>query len=415
MKQLLTFLFTVISFYVSAQEQVASSIKIYLEDAETLKNIDDAKVTLEGFKIPSITGQYNKKGKYYYFNKIPSGYNTIMAYHKNYNEKGFQNISELPKELRLGLQLPYRVRIPGDSINFYKEDDYHIRLLFNDTILNTLKTCLDFNSKSLCFAKEYIAKFHKNLVIKDELNIGFWGINTITVKKKDKTKFKRFNDPTVKKLLGDKNILALYTILLLTKNTEKTYFGEDGTTNYIPKYIKYTYCDTPNSSSNAYRDFKEKLKNGLIKNNVYERNKKEIDVLSNSDKIRINNGELFDNFNNSDTIAVSCKKLKTITSMPIGQNYLKQYTATSNILSYNDINFIYKNDTFYYQISYNLNDIAKYKKENLLIESKKINKETEIYKLKNNIASPLGIIDLIEYYNLSGIKVYQKTEKSINQ
>jgi len=165
MKPLLTFFFTVISFYVFAQEQAISSIRIYLEDTETLKNINDAEVTLEGFEMPAIKGKYNKKEKYYYFDKIPSGYNTIMAHHKKYNEKGFQNISGLPKELRLRLQLPYRVRVPGDSINFYKEDDHHIRLLFNDTILYTSKTCPDFNSKSLCFAKEYIGLATKSRTI----------------------------------------------------------------------------------------------------------------------------------------------------------------------------------------------------------------------------------------------------------
>lgn len=414
MKQLLTFFFTVITFYVYAQEKPISSIKIYLEDAQTQQNINDAKVTLEGFEIPAIKAIYNKKGRYYYFDKIPSGYNTIIAHHKKYNEKGFQNISGLPKELRLRLQLPYRVRVPGDSINFYKEDDQHIRLLFNDTILYTLKTCPDFNSKSLCFAKEYIAEFHKDLVVKDEFNIGDWD-NTITVEKKDKTKFKRFNDSTIEKLLRDKNILALYTILLITKNTEKAYFSEDGTANYIPKFIRYIHCDIPNSYSNTYRDFKEKLKNGLIKNNIYERNQKEINALSNSDLIRINNGELFDNFNNNDTIVVSCQKLKTLTSMPSLQNYLKQYIAISNILSYNDIHLIDKNNTYRYQITYNLHDIATYKKESSFIESKKINKEIETYILKYNTASPLGTMDLIEYYNLLGINVHQKIEKSINQ
>ncbi|MCP2028810.1 hypothetical protein L1276_003981 [Flavobacterium sp. HSC-32F16] len=415
MKPLLIFFFTVISFYVSAQEKPISSIKIYLEDAETLKNINDAKVTLEGFEIPAIKAKYNKKEKYYYLDKIPSGYNTIMAYHKKYNEKGFQNISGLPKELRLQLHLPYRVKILGDSINFYKEDDHHIRLLFNDTILHTLETCPDFNSNLLCFAIEYIAKFHKDLVVKDELNIGDYSLNTITVEKKDKTKFKRFNDSTIEKLLGDKNILALYTILLLTKNTEKTYFSEDGTANYIPKFIRYIHCDSPNSYSNTYRDFKEKLKNGLIKNNIYKRNQKEISALANSDLIRINNGELFDNFDNNDTIVTSCQKLKMITSMPALQNYLKQYVAISNILSYNGIHLIDKNDTFRYQITYNLHDIAAYKKESSLIESKKINKEIEIFSLKNNTASPLGTMDLIEYYNALGINVHQKIEKSINQ
>lgn len=441
MKHLSILYFALLSFCISAQEKATHAIKIYVEDAETGKNIDDTKVTLEGFEIPAITGQYDKKGKYYYFDKIPAGYNTIMAYHKKYNEKGFQNVAGLPKEMKLQLHTPFRVKISDDTTNFYKEDDSRIYILFNDPILNTLKSCPDFDSRSLCFAKEYITKFYKNLIVKDELSFGAWSLKTIAVEKKNKKKFKRFNDPVIKKIATDKNILAIYTILLLTKDEQKTYFDQDGTPKYIPKYIKYIHCDTltnnyksnpssvikasevsqqekrNNSSSNIYSDFKEKLKNGLIKNNIYERNKKEIDLLSNSDEIRINNGELLDNFNTSDTIVVSCQKLKTMTSMPTGPNYLKQYIATSDVLSYNEItNLIYKSGKFSYQINYDLDDILEYKKEKFLIDLKETtNSEIQIYKLNNNIASPIGTMDLIEYYNLLGIKALQKIEKNIKK
>jgi hypothetical protein len=439
MKHLSIFCFTLLSFCLSAQNKDASVIKIYLEDAETRKNIDDAKVTLEGFEIPAITGQYDKKGKYYYFDKIPTGYNTIMAYHKKYNEKGFQNTQGLPKELKLQLHSPYRVKVPGDSINFYKEDDYHICISFNDTILNTFNTCPDFSSKSLCFAKEYITAFHKDLIVKDELSFGPWGLNIIVVEKKNKKKIKRFNDPVIKKLVTDKNILGAYTILMLTKDERKTYFDDNGKAKYIPKYIKYIHCDALNNYyqntaesvkpsktspekirnnhySNIYLDFKEKLKSGLLKNNIYKRNEKEIDGLSNSDQMRINNGELLDNFQNLDTILVSCQKSQAITNMAANSNNLKQYIATSDMLFYNDIStFFYQDVKLHYKITYAISDIIKYKKESSLIELKKTNEEIEIYRIKNNMASPLGTMDIIEYYNSIGIKIYQKIEKNINR
>ena len=102
MKHLLSIIFILIFSLASGQSTPA--IKIYLEDAETGKNICDAKVTLEGFEIPAITGKYDKKGKYYYFKEIPKGYNTIMSYHKKYNEKGFQEVKSLPVELKLNLK-----------------------------------------------------------------------------------------------------------------------------------------------------------------------------------------------------------------------------------------------------------------------------------------------------------------------
>ena len=96
--------------------------------------------------------------------------------------------------------------------------------------------------------------------------------------------------------------------------------------------------------------------------------------------------------------------------MPTDQNYLKQYIATSDILNNEFISLIYKNDKFYYQINYDKDDAIRYKKDNSFFELKKTNEEIEIYRLKNNIASPLGTMDLIEYYNLLGIKVYQSIE-----
>lgn len=92
-----------LGFSLHGQSTDTIAIKIYLEDAETSKNVCDAKVTLEGFEIPAIVGKYDKKGKFYYFTEIPVGYNTVMAYHKKYNEKGFQDVKGLPKELKLKL------------------------------------------------------------------------------------------------------------------------------------------------------------------------------------------------------------------------------------------------------------------------------------------------------------------------
>lgn len=84
MKKLAIFFFALSSFHISAQEKATPAIKIYLEDAETGKNVDDAKVTLEGFEIPAITANYNKKDRYYYFkNKNYNNYTILYIDHKN--------------------------------------------------------------------------------------------------------------------------------------------------------------------------------------------------------------------------------------------------------------------------------------------------------------------------------------------
>ncbi|MFV8345767.1 hypothetical protein [Flavobacterium sp. ZB4P13] len=260
MKNLAILYFTLLSFCVLAQEKEAYAIKIYLENAETGKNIDDAKVTLEGFEIPALTAKYDKKEKVYYFTEIPSGYNTVMAYHKKYNEKGFQNVMGLPKELKLRLYDPLNVSysfekpkltefkkdyykqdtylktlknriVKGDTIenkNFkylYNEDLFHIAIITkysykdffsNDSIKNLInKLSLEQTIYKSGTDEKYtlnIYQFNDTRLskyqylendIQQSESQNYFGLNNYNVfffHKKDKTKFNRFNCKEIQEL-----------------------------------------------------------------------------------------------------------------------------------------------------------------------------------------------------------------------
>lgn len=119
----------------------AQEIKIYVSDVETGKNVPNAKVCLEGFEIPAIKMLYDKKGKYYYANKIPVNYNTVMVYHQKYNEKGFQDIKNLPTELFFQLHKPFQNYYEFENCNdnqsayksIYIEDQFKIALVPKQT------------------------------------------------------------------------------------------------------------------------------------------------------------------------------------------------------------------------------------------------------------------------------------------
>jgi hypothetical protein len=268
MKKLSILYFTILSFCSFAQKTEEHVIKIYLEDAETGKNIDDAKVTLEGFEIPALTAKYDKQEKVYYFTKIPAGYNTIMAYDKKYNEKGFQNIEGLPKELKLRLYDPLNVSYDFETYihkNTYVEDPYKISV--------STRSFLEYN-----LLKDYINQNIKDLKLQVELVNPYWEINKIEkipyntsqkeaypllnikenqevktdylfpliggvstffpdrsysnkpkdicfiLRKTDGSKFKRFNDPIIKKLKQQK--IKVCSIVLNKKN------GRDFTSNF---------------------------------------------------------------------------------------------------------------------------------------------------------------------------------------
>ncbi|TCN60034.1 hypothetical protein D0809_08890 [Flavobacterium circumlabens] len=256
--------FTFLSVSLFAQESQIPALTIYLEDAENGKNINNAKVTLEGFELPEITAKYNTKQQNYYFNEIPSGYTTVMTYHKKYNEKGFQNTTGLPKELKFKLFDPLNVSYGFDFFednlsikNTYVEDPYKISVSStNEMTYNLFKTYIISKIKELNLEIELVNPYwevdkieetpffpdqkeaYPTLTVKetDKLSPEYLfplksGITNIfpdrkysnkswdicfMVRKKDGSKFKRFNDPVIQKLKEEK--LNVYAVVLNKRN-----------------------------------------------------------------------------------------------------------------------------------------------------------------------------------------------------
>ncbi len=451
----LSFIFIVlIAFFVQGQNNPV--IKIFLEDAETSKNISDAKVTLEGFEVPAITGKYDKKGKFYYFTEIPKGYNTVMAYHKKYNEKGFQDTEGLPKELKLKLYTLYRVKISGDTLNYYKEDSYKLVITMNDTIYNSKLKCDDNNIVSyICFAKKYFKEHYPYLVLGYQMG-SFFSLTDFSfyVTNRSRKPFKRFNDPVIKKFEDDKNILFFSGILLETKinkpeyKQKKEYFMQDGKPNYIPKHIRYLNYDTLNhllpnqrpifdnyeivkidkngktlkfikpkkiktprkTYSDMYLSYKDKYKRGLLKNDIYTLNNKELDSLYNVDAKNTRKGILYDfePYQSTDTLVDYPKSYMDI-SLETAKSY--PYVLISNVLRISGLYQDFKHNRFGQTIYYEKYLENNYKSNNVLIEQIQKNNHQKLYKLKANMGSPFGIMDLLEYNNELSIKVYQNINK----
>ena len=272
----ISILFLFISLVVCGQSHEIA-VKVHLEDAYTGKNIKNAKVTLEGFEIPQIVGKYDKKGKFYYFNEVPKGYNTLMAYHEKYNEKGFQNVHGLPKELKLNLCEPLNVtygflKVPDSIYNdrkkkreknkkyrdYYIEDPFKIAVSVNENLnYEELKEFLKKHIKEYrleielvnpswerdriddrpynTLQKEGYPKIEANE--SDELTGEFVfpllsGLNNVQAmfdsnysksskdicfffRKKNGSRFKRFNDPIIKKL-KERNLIV-YSVILNKK------------------------------------------------------------------------------------------------------------------------------------------------------------------------------------------------------
>lgn len=380
------------------------AIKIYLEDAETSKNVCDAKVTLEGFEIPEIVGKYDKKGKFYYFTEIPKGYNTVMAYNKKYNKKGFQDVKGLPKKLKLKLYTHYRVKLEN---NFYKEDEKKLIINFNEERFASKEICIEGGYKC------YIENYFPELEIIQRGSFSSFG-NSIMVIKRNNIAFKRFNDPTIKKLNEDKNILGVYGLLLKTVNSKKVFFLEDGTPVFSPVYRRYADADFVINRykiwNNTHWEIKnkfiyEKLKDYydfLTKNNITSNVVVKIDeelkknILENRDidlyqfstyrgdtLISVNSNI----FENSNLYSPTNNIIRT------SKNYLKEikdaydpYVIISNCLS----NKKYHNNLFCnHRFTRNL--------EKLKVVSQEKHYDDVCHKF-DGIVSPFGALDLFDYY-----------------
>lgn len=139
MKQLFTLVFSFLSLFISAQQEETHQIKIFLEDAETGKNIDDAKVTLEGFEIPPIISQYDKKGKYYYFRKKNNqDYTLIYIEHKDKEPQTLKTKS-FPQQLSLKL---YKKGTTIETKTEYvkKWSDANTNKTKEDSVINSIHT-----------------------------------------------------------------------------------------------------------------------------------------------------------------------------------------------------------------------------------------------------------------------------------
>jgi len=176
-----------------SQNKNGAAIKIYLTDAENGKVVKNARVTLEGFEIPPIEGNYDKKGKYYYFTEIPEGYNTVMSYHKDYNEKGFQNTDGLPKEVRLKLYDPLNVSYEFERPVLRKINRSYLQ---KTNYLKRLEKNLDKNDS-------VIGRNFRHLYVEDSYHIAI-------ISKLYKEQF--FNNDILKKTLNDLSLVYIPSI-----------------------------------------------------------------------------------------------------------------------------------------------------------------------------------------------------------
>jgi len=257
-----------------SQANKQAAIKIYLTDAETGKAVKNARVTLEGFQIPPIEGNYDKKGKYYYFTEIPTGYNTVMSYHKDYNEKGFQNTDGLPKEVRLKLYDPlnvsYEISSFHDSMyiqhrNRYISSKYFRDIYIEDPYKIAITTLIEDCDELLKLIKGFgldlepinpysidltyqCDSIYVNPAYNYPITEGCSALKSkehfyspvIFFKKRNGEKFKRFNDPIIAKLRGDQffvqTVVYSKTAYRETKRFKIKKYKTDNLNSYFDRY-----------------------------------------------------------------------------------------------------------------------------------------------------------------------------------
>lgn len=378
-------------------------LKVYLNDAETGRNVKKARVTLEGFEIPAIDGKYNKKGNYYYFTEIPKGYNTVMSYHKDYNEKGFQDVNGLPKEVKLKLYDPLNVsyefqNYEPDSTHskgfygVYVEDSYKIGII-SDSIddYNDFKNYLSseieklnidvelinpyLNDKKLCAelyfdflqTEQYptIEKYNNDEYVIDvnillPLKAGVSNLDlesplyaktkdiVFYLRKKNGTKYKRYNDSFLKSLQQIKGIkihslLYKKAIYPNNKNYSKTktkLIDENNYRNYNSADSSYVffYSNRGFTQDNKGNYTKHKQDNNLEVNNSTSTRPRYQVLVENNQKIKIFEKYFFDSSEDrisANKIEEAIKAFEIFEGTGLGVLDIYQYISEKYDLKFN--------------------------------------------------------------------------------
>jgi hypothetical protein len=388
MKNLPKIIANIFTLYFMCVNVYAQAIKIYVTDSETGKNVSNAKVCLEGFEIPPINAQYNKKANFYYFNEIPKNYNTVMVYHKNYNEKGFQKVEGLPEALHIELHNPMFIdnNLFGKN-NYYIEDPYKIVI--------ELKEKLSYNESR----KKIIDLLKQPSLSGLELINPFWELKKKIVSQKNKDSLLYFFNFPNPKVYTDQEPYPL-----LNANTfyNADFYSENsldyGKADIFPTLYGF-------SSDEAVYSFHR----GISK---YDVQLKDIIFF-----VRKKNGKKFKRFNDEMLNEISKNKNFTIQTVL----YKKTFNSTSytskdpKYFSCSDklnqkFNTIFKIDSskmFFYHPYFNC------KKENFGDSTVSIEKNYELIPINNKFFKKsilfsdvayrqnigLGILDLYEYYN----------------
>jgi predicted SAM-dependent methyltransferase len=231
-----------------------------------------------------------------------------MAYHEKYNEKGFQDLNGLPKELRLKLYEPFNLsygfekpvlsrenccneekntnysimpktlekvlnnneKISNPNFRYiYQEDQYRIAIISkydyktffsNDTIKNILKeySLEEYELNEGNYQKYAIDKFSGYLMSCKKGNCGIEYVYII--QKKDGTSFKRFNSIEIIKLRENNFVVAALTNKKLEYyanfpfDSKKFHFLENYAKSSLFRAgkIGITFCSTPEENYKMY-------------------------------------------------------------------------------------------------------------------------------------------------------------------
>lgn len=396
----LYFFFLINSFIVLGQNNDIV-IKVFLEDAYTAKNVKDAKVTLEGFEMPEIVGKYDSKGGFYYFTEIPEGYNTIMSYHKTYNEKGFQDVNGLPKKIKLSLKKrDHNFLVLPDS--FYSEEKKELIKKYEYYVEDPYKIVIDIDiDMSYEQKREYLNNF-----IKDQ-NLSIEMVNPFFEKDKmiyndDYNVFNFFvatqNEGYPDKFIYDKNdsqILPLYSGM----NTMDVLFDEKRSD--ISEEICFIFRKSNGSKFKRYNDpiisKIKKMKLSVFSILLYKRNDDIDPIPFKNYKIRDKLNKIFNNkyIIDSSKVFFYDNKIRNKTKYALRKEkkILLPYEPTSPDINHSFI--LIKSDNY---------NIFKYYPGEILFEYFNFDKKDEV-EIKEKIKIPkqeisigLGILDQYEYY-----------------
>lgn len=270
-----------------ARGQNTPTIKIYLEDAETGKKVNGAKVTLEGIGVSSLKAKFDKQTNTYFFKDIDyDKYNLVYVQHTTKEPQIYKKDRNFPCQINLKMYQK-GIRVKEDTIYYSTGSSREDVSTGKDTIMREIEKDISAvdHYKRLIMLKNSSNLTYAEIRKKIDSIVKPYGLEYIDDLKPKMYFIKMYGLPNCGMFIGESSIICNITENKTLKsflkeesyriNLDNRFMSDNDLTTFFSENLNEPYYNCYDWSKNCYvlpyrKKNKEafRLENDPIINNV---------------------------------------------------------------------------------------------------------------------------------------------------